>query len=228
MNPLVEAIDCVLAFVRDHPHQMTREQVNHFNGLAELVYRLIPDNWLPRLPQVPELLRELESENPPLPPVQFISKLNLPGDWERVPVAGPLPSSWPDTDEPPALPDPVFLVCATPRWLADLEALRRLALEAEPPPLPPPPPPPPQRLTVDLAKKTITLDGQSYDIVSVNALRWVKVLSDHPRDWISSSKLKNYDKELDGCRPDRLNKQLPDAIRTLIESQDGVGSRIIL
>ena len=92
--------------------------------------------------------------------------------------------------------------------------------EVLPPQLPPP------RLTVDLAKKTITLDGNPYDVDSENALRWVKVLAEHAGDWISSTGLKKHDSELDGCRPDRLKKHLPDAVLDLIESDTGKGSRM--
>ncbi len=49
-------------------------------------------------------------------------------------------------------------------------------LPSETPQVPAPMPP---RLTVDLARMTITLDGQTYDVPSENALRWVKVLADH-------------------------------------------------
>jgi hypothetical protein len=129
---------------------MTCEEVNQFVELAECVWHLTPDNWLPRLPQVPELRPELESNDPPLPPVQFVSRLNLPGDWvaerERQTVneddAEYLPTSWPllgllpdgtpllcdGSDDP--LPPPrerVFLVRASTRWWEVMEALRLLA-----------------------------------------------------------------------------------------------------
>ena len=48
-----------------------------------------------------------------------------------------------------------------------------------------PPPPPPPRLTMDLPRKTLTLDGVTYDVASDNALRWVQVLAEHPGEWIS-------------------------------------------
>jgi hypothetical protein len=87
-----------------------------------------------------------------------------------------------------------------------------------------PTPQTPPRLIVNLANKTITLDGQIYDVRSENALRWVKVLADHAGEWISSTKLREYDEELDGVRTDKLT--LPDAIAKLIESQRGAGSRV--
>ena len=73
---------------------------------------------------------------------------------------------------------------------------------------------------------TITLNGESYDVSSENALRWVKVLVDHAGDWIPSSVLKTYDPDLDGCRPDHLKKHLPKAILDLIHSKPGAGSRL--
>jgi hypothetical protein len=91
----------------------------------------------------------------------------------------------------------------------------------------PPAPPKAPRLTVDLAKKTITLDGQPYDVPSENALRWVKVLADHAGDWITGSALECYDPDLAG-RPDQWKKHLPKAISDLIESRTGAGSRIRL
>jgi hypothetical protein len=87
---------------------------------------------------------------------------------------------------------------------------------------------PPPRLIVDLARKTITFDGEVYEVSSTQALRWVKVLADHPSEWISASELKKHDPDLDGCRTDRLKKHLPDAIRKLIDSQRCKGSRIRL
>jgi hypothetical protein len=151
MSPLVAAIDEALAFARAHSEVMTRAEVEQFKELAERVFLLTPDNWLLRLPQVTELRSECESQELNRKPVQFISKLNLPGDWdmpttvEELPREEKLPSSyrligkvvWPNgmpfliQHDPPAVPDPVFLVCATPRWFADMEMLRRLALQAE-------------------------------------------------------------------------------------------------
>jgi hypothetical protein len=57
-------------------------------------------------------------------------------------------------------------------------------------------------------------------------LRWVKVLAEHPGEWISGPELRHYDQELDGCRPHRLRKSLPPAILDLIDSETGKGSRV--
>jgi hypothetical protein len=101
------------------------------------------------------------------------------------------------------------------------------ALPKKPTPADAPPPPP--RLTVDLACLTITLDGHTYDVDSIQALRWVKVLADHPGEWISGPELKKHDTQLDGCRPDRHCKpHLPDNVLSLIDSDRRKGSRLRL
>ncbi len=126
MNPLVEAIADALAFVNAHPDPLQDFEVEQFCEIAERVCNLLPDSLKRHLPQVEGLRPVLESRDPPLPPVQFISKLNLPGDGT---IGG-------------------FQVEATP-WLAGMQKLHRLAaaaavLEAEnfaqfsePPPLTP-------------------------------------------------------------------------------------------
>jgi hypothetical protein len=85
----------------------------------------------------------------------------------------------------------------------------------------------PPRLTVDLACKTVTLDGTKYDVSSENAIRWVKVLAEHPGEWISSSELTKYDSDLI-VRTDRLKRFLPTQVLALIEQRTGAGSRIRL
>jgi hypothetical protein len=91
-----------------------------------------------------------------------------------------------------------------------------------------PAPPRLRQLIVDLACKTITLDGTIHDVTSDSALRWVKVLAEHPGEWFASNELKRCDHELDGVRTDHLRKFLPDAILTFIDSETGKGSRIRL
>jgi hypothetical protein len=93
------------------------------------------------------------------------------------------------------------------------------------------PPPPPvsraaPRLTVDVARKTITLDGETDDVTSDAALRWVKVLAEHPGEWISAVELRKHDPELDSARTDRLKKLLPERVQHLIDSETGKGSRL--
>ena len=82
--------------------------------------------------------------------------------------------------------------------------------------------------TVDLPSRTVTFDGTRHDVSSVTALRWVKVLAEHPGEWISAPELKRHDQELDGVRPDRLKKQLPQELLSLIESDRRKGSRLRL
>jgi hypothetical protein len=79
-----------------------------------------------------------------------------------------------------------------------------------------------------LARKSLTLDGSRYDVPSDNALRWVKVLAEHPNEWISGSELKKHDPELESVRTDRLREFLPEKVRALIDSKTGAGSRIRL
>lgn len=63
---------------------MTRHDVDRYKELAERVYLLYAQaGLLGCLPRVPELRPELECQEPPLPPVQFVGKLNLRGDWEQ-------------------------------------------------------------------------------------------------------------------------------------------------
>ncbi len=84
-----------------------------------------------------------------------------------------------------------------------------------------------QWLVADVNRMTITLDGVSHDVDSEDAVRWVKVLADRSGEWVSSSELKIYDIELDGSRPDRLKRYLPEAILSLIQSNTRKGSRIV-
>jgi hypothetical protein len=85
-----------------------------------------------------------------------------------------------------------------------------------------------QRLTVNLPRKIATLDDVEYDVASDSALRWLQVLADQPGEWIAGRDLKNYDPYLEGARTNRLRQYLPDAVRALIESDTGKGSRIKL
>ena len=134
---LTKAIDRAVEYVQAHPDQMTRNDVDEFHRLADEVYLLaFRAELVGALPHVPELRPQLESELPPLPPVQFESKLNLPGDWDfaspldqdGLPPVQPLCSDDTTDDDPTQR---VFLVCASPRWLHDMGVLRVLA-ESEP------------------------------------------------------------------------------------------------
>jgi hypothetical protein len=133
---LVQAIDRVTCYVHEHPCQMTRAEVNEFCELAQCGYVLVVRaGLLQSLPQISELRLELESQHPPLPPVQFISKLNLPGEWQTVwqdaadadDVRVMVPRQYQDVDELPPPAERVFRVCASHRWLQDMATLRLLA-----------------------------------------------------------------------------------------------------
>ena len=82
------------------------------------------------------------------------------------------------------------------------------------------------RLKVNLGQSTATLDGTSYDVTSENALLWLKVLVEHPGEWISGRELadgKYGDVYIGLGRPDRLKKYLPNEILSLIKSRTGKG-----
>ena len=86
--------------------------------------------------------------------------------------------------------------------------------------------PAPPRVTIDIERMQVTLDGVSMDCNSEQALRLLKVYAEHPDVWITASQLKNYDPELDGAKPHVLKKRLPSAIRSLIQSDCRKGSRV--
>jgi hypothetical protein len=83
------------------------------------------------------------------------------------------------------------------------------------------------RLTVDLAKRILILDGQIFDVESELALRWVKVLADRPGEWVSSRDLESLDRDLVSVRTDKLRRHLPAEILRMIESKTGAGSRLM-
>jgi hypothetical protein len=86
--------------------------------------------------------------------------------------------------------------------------------------------PPPSRLTVDLDRRKVVLDGTEHDVKSESALRWIKVLVERPGHWCSSAELEAHDKDLIGTRTDRLKQFLPEQVVNLIQSETGKGSRI--
>jgi hypothetical protein len=126
---LVRAVNTAVAYVKSHSDEMTRSQVEEFEALAADVYKLaVTENLLGALPQVPELRPELEMQDPKVPAVQFISKLNLPGDWCQPAEAVELLMPFHSVDsESPEVGETTFLVCATPRWLHDMQMLSVVA-----------------------------------------------------------------------------------------------------
>lgn len=148
---LVRYIDAAIEFVRKHLDWMTRDEVAEFHRLAEEVYLAacragIADS----IPKIPDLRPAIESNDPPLPPVQFESKLNLPGDWDIEPIRAdddplpvayqmnpngtwfPIPNKWAQSGESSGQKEPVFLVCGSARWFHDMAVLRRRAEDVAP------------------------------------------------------------------------------------------------
>jgi len=130
---LTKRVDEVVDFVRKHPDQMTRAEVDELHKLAEQVYVLAFTQGLAdALPQVSELVPQLKSSDPRLRPVQFESKVHLPGDWDIAPPhdSSGLPPVQPlagGTDTDDTLYERAFLVCASPHWFNDMRVLRTLA-----------------------------------------------------------------------------------------------------
>src|SRR5262245_367387 len=128
---LAAAARAVLAHVRAYPGVMTRAEMDCFRQLAATVCRLAAlAGWGDRLPQVAELAPALEHPDlPPLPPVQYETRLHLPGNWAGAEPGDaedtPLPSWYPlitldgegkpavppDDDLPGPPPEKVFLPC---------------------------------------------------------------------------------------------------------------------
>lgn len=80
-------------------------------------------------------------------------------------------------------------------------------------------------IIVDVDRSRIIFQGETFDVGSPQALRWLKVLTDHPGVWISSADLACHDSELDGARTSRLVKELPETVALHIERKKGTGSR---
>jgi hypothetical protein len=70
-------------------------------------------------------------------------------------------------------------------------------------------PPPKGDTTVDIDRMTVTFHGVKYDVESLQALRWVRVLASNPGKWFSASELRKHDVELDDTRTDRYKNKLP-------------------
>jgi hypothetical protein len=126
--------------------------------------------------------------------------VGLPGDLCRL-LNLPLPEAPPAADS-----------SADPSDADGREALRSLEN-------------PPPRMSFDLAKGTITLDGIPYEISSPQAIRWVKVLAEHPGDWITGPELHHYDEDLAEPRTSRWRQALPEPISRWIETKGNKGSR---
>lgn len=80
-------------------------------------------------------------------------------------------------------------------------------------------------IIVEVDRSRIIFQGETFDVGSPQALRWLKVLTDHPGVWISSADLTRHDSELDGARTSRLWKELPSAVAEHVKTKPGTGSR---
>jgi hypothetical protein len=141
MSQLTKAVQDILKLVRKeggHPYwskySLTCDEVDHFNQLAVIVCaEADKQGWGDRLPKKSELAPALEDPlQPDLPPVQYESRLLLPGNWtyKQIDNGGPLPSSYPligDDEELPKCPEKVFLPYPPPAWFHALEELLALA-----------------------------------------------------------------------------------------------------
>lgn len=81
---------------------------------------------------------------------------------------------------------------------------------------------------VDIKTRTVTLRGVTHDVRSEQAIRWLKVLVDHPREWLAAGDLSRHDPGLQDVRTDKLRRHLPESVQRLIESETGKGSRITM
>jgi hypothetical protein len=117
-NNLASAIDAAVSYISDRLAPLSESEVAEFERLGDTVYELsFKANLLEALPKQDDLRYELESPVPDMKPVTFISKLNLPGDWDN------------NGDHPPQY---VFSPCPPPRWFSDMQMLRSLATGSEP------------------------------------------------------------------------------------------------
>jgi hypothetical protein len=233
---LPQAIRSAMQFVGDHPETMTRAEVNELCRLADAVYDLAhAAGLLDALPKVTELLPQLQSDEPS--PVQFESKLNLPGDWVRpAPLNDGEYQDWivqrRQDPEPEPPTEPVFRVCVPPRWWADMETLlRRKPEESFHDPAPAPPAP---RLRVE---EGVLLDGGRIALDMTEEARGAALcLLTHllaaGGDWRSRTDLDDMEKSGPckvhiGIRWDRVFKRLPPCILALVESNRRKGYRLI-
>ena len=78
---------------------------------------------------------------------------------------------------------------------------------------------------VDVAKHTVTFNGRTYDISSLQALRWLAVLVGRPGEYIAAKDLSSHNPDLLNVRTDKLCAYLPAELQERIESKTGAGSR---
>ena len=87
-------------------------------------------------------------------------------------------------------------------------------------------------VVVETIQATITTPKgeQTIDLPSKQVARWLKVLCDHPREWIPAPDLMKFDSELDGARTSILNRSLKNdaccsELAKLIETDNHRGAR---
>ena len=131
---LVSVIDAVLAYVNEPREQPWSEsEVDEFEALAGNVYKLsVRADLVQCLPQISNLAPLCDRRDSALRAVDFVSKLNLPGDWVLAPgesdrIDRDFLAIWKLADDGPAMPRYIFIPYAHQRWFDDLNTLRSLA-----------------------------------------------------------------------------------------------------
>lgn len=84
-------------------------------------------------------------------------------------------------------------------------------------------------VSVEKLEAVVNVPGKTsktFQISRAQSARFLKVLADNPRVWISGPDLRSYDKELDGARTDKLRKGLPQEIQCLVETSKQNGARL--
>jgi hypothetical protein len=84
------------------------------------------------------------------------------------------------------------------------------------------------RLQVSPDQELAILDGQPYKLQNQDAAYYLQALLDAQGDWLGPSDLVEKCPIPGGIRPDRIKKNLPSAIRDLVETKPAKGSRIAL
>ncbi len=219
-NPLAASITELIEFVqvfkavreidgRSCTWFMSNAEMDEFRRLDTKVYLLAHKaGFIDQLPDPSIVERPLNYSD--LPPLELFGKTLLPADR--------------DNDG--------FMIFPELQWLPHMQMLKLLAEQTmiggpsqtekadhakdvlKP------------QLTVDLLKMTVTMDGQTWDCESAQALRLIRVYASHPNEWISGPELKSYDKELDGAKPHVLKSKLPKEIQMQLESNRKKGTRL--
>jgi hypothetical protein len=84
----------------------------------------------------------------------------------------------------------------------------------------------PDRLRVDVERMTAYLNGEPLQLKSRLHALFVNELLQRAGAWISAREIYASCPELDGTRLDRLRRELPQELNSLIESKPGTGYRL--